>query len=173
MFWIVSGGKLTYSPLNSYMWPIAYFIGNTILKYRHNTTPICLCENIFYSIHNIFVQRNWIYYLVKWTMKFFINFDDNTFITVMVDKTIFESYCMVLLAQRHYIDRFVQERHTSIANALELRLFCTNPSIFNWTAIVWGCFLSNFSKVNLSPLAWGQIVACYPLSIKAWHNDYK
>ena len=27
------------------------------------------------------------------------------------------------------IDEFVQERRYSIANALELRLFCTNPSI--------------------------------------------
>ena len=28
-----------------------------------------------------------------------------------------------------YIDRLVQERRNSIANALELRLSCTNPSI--------------------------------------------
>ena len=28
----------------------------------------------------------------------------------------------------HYIDGLVQERHNSIANALELRLSCTNPS---------------------------------------------
>ena len=29
-----------------------------------------------------------------------------------------------------HIDGFVQERHNSIANAMELRLSCTNPSIF-------------------------------------------
>ena len=29
-----------------------------------------------------------------------------------------------------YIDRLVQERRNSIANALELRLSCTNPSIW-------------------------------------------
>ena len=30
----------------------------------------------------------------------------------------------------HYIDGLVQERRNSIANALELRLSCTNPSIY-------------------------------------------
>ena len=30
-----------------------------------------------------------------------------------------------------YIDGLVQERHNSIANALELRLSCTNPSIWH------------------------------------------
>ena len=30
---------------------------------------------------------------------------------------------------RWYTDELVQERHNSIANALELRLSCTNPSI--------------------------------------------
>ena len=31
-----------------------------------------------------------------------------------------------------YLDELVQERHNSIANAMELRLFCTNPSICAW-----------------------------------------
>ena len=34
-------------------------------------------------------------------------------------------------------DEFVQERRNSIANALELRLSCTNPSIWDNTYIVW------------------------------------
>ena len=34
-----------------------------------------------------------------------------------------------------YIDGLVQERRNSIANALELRLSCTNPSI--WPHIIW------------------------------------
>ena len=32
-----------------------------------------------------------------------------------------------------YIDRLVQERRNSIANALELRLSCSNPSILKHT----------------------------------------
>ena len=36
---------------------------------------------------------------------------------------------------RAHIDRLVQERRNSIANALELRLSCTNPSISH--LIVW------------------------------------
>ena len=34
----------------------------------------------------------------------------------------------LLLTYLEYIDGLVQERHNSIANALELRLSCTNPS---------------------------------------------
>ena len=33
-----------------------------------------------------------------------------------------------------YIDGLVQERRNSIANALELRLSCTNPSIYDTMA---------------------------------------
>ena len=36
---------------------------------------------------------------------------------------------------RDNIDRLVQERRNSIANALELRLSCTNPSIYKGTAL--------------------------------------
>ena len=32
---------------------------------------------------------------------------------------------------RAYFDGFKQERHNSITNALELRLSCTNPSIYH------------------------------------------
>ena len=32
--------------------------------------------------------------------------------------------------QDNYLDELVQERHNSIANALELCLSCTNPSIW-------------------------------------------
>ena len=31
-----------------------------------------------------------------------------------------------------YIDRLVQERCDSIANALELRISCTKPSVYRW-----------------------------------------
>ena len=34
------------------------------------------------------------------------------------------------------IDGLVQERHNSIANALELRLSCTKPSICNWNLVI-------------------------------------
>ena len=34
-----------------------------------------------------------------------------------------------------YIDGLVQERRNSIATALELRLSCTNPSIYAWEAL--------------------------------------
>ena len=36
-----------------------------------------------------------------------------------------------------YIDGLVQERCNSIANALELRLSCTNPSIFPAAVEIW------------------------------------
>ena len=32
----------------------------------------------------------------------------------------------------YHIDGLVQERHNPIANALELRLSCTNPSIYEF-----------------------------------------
>ena len=34
-----------------------------------------------------------------------------------------------------HFDGSVQERRNSIANALELRLSCTNPSIYSWTSV--------------------------------------
>ena len=33
-------------------------------------------------------------------------------------------------SNQHYVDGLVQERRNSIANALELRLSCTNPSMW-------------------------------------------
>ena len=49
-----------------------------------------------------------------------------------------------------HIDGLVQERHNSIANALEMRLSCTNPSIYT-QAIIRGRegimkLLNTFSK---------------------------
>ena len=35
-----------------------------------------------------------------------------------------------IITSNSYIDGLVQERRNSIANALELRLSCTNPSIY-------------------------------------------
>ena len=35
------------------------------------------------------------------------------------------------------LDGLVQERRNSIANALELRLYCTNPSICKWVKVTW------------------------------------
>ena len=42
-----------------------------------------------------------------------------------------------------HIYRLVQERRNSIANALELRLYCTNPLIYRKFA-AWFFFLSRF-----------------------------
>ena len=36
-----------------------------------------------------------------------------------------------------YVDGLVQKRRNSIANALELRLSCTNPSVFNKEKGLW------------------------------------
>ena len=41
-------------------------------------------------------------------------------------------YILFQLTYLSYIDGLVQERHNSIANALELRLSCTDPSILTW-----------------------------------------
>ena len=38
---------------------------------------------------------------------------------------------VVLLVEIEHLDGLIQERRNSIANALELRLSCTNPSICN------------------------------------------
>ena len=42
-----------------------------------------------------------------------------------------------MLDEKHisYIDGLVQERRNSIANALELRLSCTNPSMRLWLLV--------------------------------------
>ena len=37
----------------------------------------------------------------------------------------------------HYIDWLVQDKHHSIVNALQLRLFCTNPQINSFISFVW------------------------------------
>ena len=52
--------------------------------------------------------------------------------TIIIIITIVVVAIIVVLEQEHirsYIDGLVQERRNSIANALELRLSCTNPSI--------------------------------------------
>ena len=40
-------------------------------------------------------------------------------------------WCYQWRQSSHHIDGLVQERRNSIANALELRLSCTNPSILH------------------------------------------
>ena len=47
-------------------------------------------------------------------------------------------YKWTLVAQdsQHYINGLVQERRNSITNALELRLSCTNPSLWpHWSSV--------------------------------------
>ena len=41
------------------------------------------------------------------------------------------------LNNQEHINGLVQERRNSIANAMELRLSCTNPSISYWKVIKW------------------------------------
>ena len=55
----------------------------------------------------------------------------------------------------HYIDGLVQERRNSIANALELRLFCTKPSTRNRHDTVHGCKRPD---------------GTYPLSCPVWYG---
>ena len=43
---------------------------------------------------------------------------------------------LVVWVYNVYIDGLVQERRASTANALELRLSCTNPSICYWSILV-------------------------------------
>ena len=47
-----------------------------------------------------------------------------------------------------YIDGLVQERCNSSANALELRLFCTNPSTSSWSILQDGCLRLLLSKCS-------------------------
>ena len=51
------------------------------------------------------------------------------------------------------MDGLVQERRNSIANTLELRLSCTNPSIWSW--IYWLC--SNRIQYSVSPIYRGRV----------------
>ena len=62
-----------------------------------------------------------------------------------------------------HIDRLVQERRTSIANAYELRLPCTKPSIYSTTymyaEVILGLPLANERrpyKVTPSLIGWAQ-----------------
>ena len=41
-----------------------------------------------------------------------------------------------------HVDGLMQERHNSIANALELRLSCTNPSIYGFNPVILHCHFS-------------------------------
>ena len=51
-----------------------------------------------------------------------------------------------------YIDRFVQERHNSIANTLELHLSCTNPSIWSyWISMVRRIYVEFLDPFNGIP----------------------
>ena len=50
--------------------------------------------------------------------------------------------CLYTLSVHEHIDELVQERRNSIANALELRLSCTNPSTYTSFYIV---ILSNIT----------------------------
>ena len=43
---------------------------------------------------------------------------------------------MMTYADRYDIDGLVQGRRYSIANGLELRISCTNPSIWNWSKYI-------------------------------------
>ena len=45
------------------------------------------------------------------------------------------------MSLKSYIDGLVQERRNSIANALELRLYCTNPSIYVLALLLAHCVL--------------------------------
>ena len=53
-----------------------------------------------------------------------------------------------------HIDRLVQERHNSIANALELRLSCTNLSIYMWCELSYRIDIVSMGKCkkDVTPL---------------------
>ena len=50
--------------------------------------------------------------------------------------------------QQHHIDGLIQERRNSIANALELRLSCTNPSICSRCTIGWDILVPSIDNSN-------------------------
>ena len=58
------------------------------------------------------------------------------------------NYCRLALSHHLYVNRLVQERRNSIANAMELCLSCTNPSMYS--CITW-C-LYNSSEYDMEAL---------------------
>ena len=77
---------------------------------------------------------NWWFIIIKLD-------NDNLDNMKMVKQAVYPNWLKLLWTNfeyETYIDGLVQERHNSIANALELRLSCTNPSI--WTCQKCGLF---------------------------------
>ena len=65
------------------------------------------------------------------------------------------------LVSKIYIDGLVQERRNSIANTLELRLSCTNPSIylFGMVDVIGHCDFHCFSVNNWTGFSCGIVEA--------------
>ena len=85
-----------------------------------------------------------------------------------------------------HIDGFVQERHNSIVNALELRLSCTNPSICFYVIvgdlrenscgpILWRIGISDnqySAYIHCAPIVWNRINSVTVLLRLNGHNFY-
>ena len=58
------------------------------------------------------------------------------------------------MAWCHHLNGLVQERRNSIANALEVRLSCTNPSIWFYVKTEIWCQITCFQIAEIMPRAW-------------------
>ena len=96
------------------LWPTNRF------RFRQVILPWFLYDNVKINIatYNPIRIHKWLRW---WNWISLIQQSHRT--NVITDHVLF------ILISHHYIDGLVQERRNSIANALELRLSCTNPSI--------------------------------------------
>ena len=85
-----------------------------------------------FSFHTTYMNISFPYYIYEYFISPRQRCSYSYYKTKMYDhfcRTFFFSYYTTLMHAHDYVDGLVQERRNSIANALGLRLSCTNPSM--------------------------------------------
>ena len=117
-----------------------------ILSMAHDSWwsyQVILIGYLFVNPVNWLAYMLWIYDLVgifQWT--YYCHFDirfpylvhvirDSLYLIIPINFECVVFNWSIANSCMHYIDGFMQERRSSIAKALELRISCTNPSISN------------------------------------------
>ena len=111
------------------------FLRDAQLRVSQVNGKVKVDENLVDALVAFSYLTNFLFFLLKDTLKFFVEVHTNT-----IDSILWKKIKTIYLMNWYYtlliyygplwhIDGLVQERRNSIANALELRLFLTKPSI--------------------------------------------
>ena len=131
-------GNLTIAPVPAkqpwWIWinTSCEFIMNDCITTTKQSTKIPCAYFLGYTVAVAFVKHELDFYFCMWH-PLFHHYSKAVGFLWCREKghALMVPNCMTYQTLKFHVDGFVQERHNSIANALEIHLFCTNPSMWN------------------------------------------